>query len=158
MIKVLESNSLNDSFIDINFISNISINDRLTFNKKDIYYFGNYNEMELYKIKEKLIKNKKNIKNAVEKGIKFIICGNSCEIFNNNFNINDINLFTQYNNNNFKYHHNKLKFKKRKKENKIKTIYNLNDTITTSNFKYKNLIFIENEKYIYNTIKKIQNN
>ena len=37
MIKVLEKDFLNDKFIDNNFTSNIKLNDKLNFNKNNIY-------------------------------------------------------------------------------------------------------------------------
>ena len=102
MIKVLEKDFLNDSFIIKEFADNISIKDNFKFNSNNIYYFGNYKEDKLNTIKKKIINNKKSIKNAIEKGAKFIITGNSVSLFNNNFNINDINLFNLYNEKDFK--------------------------------------------------------
>lgn len=140
MIKVLEKEYLNDCFIEKKFVKNININEKLIFNKINIYYFGNYDKNEIYKIKNKLLKNKKNIINAVEKGIKIIISGNSCELFNNSFEANNINLFTYipiYNKHNCK----------------IKYVDNLKDGIYANNFKYKNLICITNEKNIIKILK-----
>ena len=127
MIKVLEQEYLDDKFLEKNFISNIDINDRLYFSKENIYYFGNYKKEKLEIVKRKINKNKKNIINAVENNIKFIICGNSIELFNNSFNINNIKLFTAYKKNIFT-------------SKKIKKIDNIKRGIDTFNFKYKNLI------------------
>ena len=97
MIKVLEQDYLCDNFINKQFVHNVKKEDKITFSKDDIYYFGNYTKEGLNIIRKKLLKNKRALKNAIEKGIKIIICGNSIEIFNNNFNTCDINLFTCYN-------------------------------------------------------------
>lgn len=129
MIKILEKDLLEDNFIISSFTDNISIDENIYFNKKDIYYFGNYKNEELDKIKKKLIKNKKRIINAVEKNVKFIICGNSIELFNNNFKQNELNLYTNYFN---------------KKDKKIKHISNLKHGINAENFRYKNMICFNN--------------
>jgi len=156
MIKVLEKDFLNDSFIIKEFADNISIKDNFKFNSNNIYYFGNYKEDKLNTIKKKIINNKKSIKNAIEKGAKFIITGNSVSLFNNNFNINDINLFNLYNEKDFKRKNNKLRYKKKKKNNKIYLFNNLN-SISYDNFRYKNLICISNINNINNVIKKVKN-
>ena len=144
MIMVLEKSKLDDSNIKKGLINNISINDKIIFSKENIYYFGNYDERYIKDIRRKLYNNKRNIINAVEKGIKFIICGNSVEIFNNNFNAKDFYLYTSYNKNQFKNKINGIKFKKRYKKNRIINIDNLNSTINSTNFRYKNLICIKN--------------
>ena len=127
MIKIIEKEFLDDNFIIKPFASNININDNIYFSKENVYYFGNYKEDKLNIIKNKVIKNKKRIINAVENGVKFIIHGNSIDIFNNSFKASDINLFTAYDK--------KRLFKK----NQLKNIYNLNIGCDTLNFKYKNL-------------------
>ena len=42
MICVLEKELLEDNFIDKRFIKNINKEERILFNKNNIYYFGNY--------------------------------------------------------------------------------------------------------------------
>lgn len=127
MIKILEKEFLEDNFIIKPFASNININDNIYFSKEHTYYFGNYKKDKLKIIKNKIIKNKKRIINAVENGVKIIIHGNSLEIFNNSFKAKDINLFTAYD-------------KKRLiKKNQFKNISNLSMGCDTLNFKYKNL-------------------
>ena len=102
MIKIIEKEFLNDNFIIKPFAGNINI-------------------------KNKIRKNKKRILNAIEDGVKFVIHGNSIEIFNNSFKKEDINLFTAYD-------------KKRIiKKNKLKIINSLKTGIDTFNFRYKNL-------------------
>ena len=128
MIKVLEKDLLDDDFIIKAFFKNIKLNQKINFNKDCIYYFGNYKENELEKIKRKITNNKKAIKKAVEKGVRIIIHGNSIELFNNSFNHKDINLFTYANN---------------KKGKKIIKVNNLDKVITYPNFRYKNLICIK---------------
>lgn len=128
MIKILEKDFLKDNFIIKPFAENISLKDNIYFSKENIYYFGNYKEEHLNDIKNKIIKNKKRIINAIENNVTFIIHGNSIEIFNNSFKHNDINLFTAYNK--------KRLFNK----NKIVKIDNIKTGIDTLNFKYKNLL------------------
>ena len=128
MIKILEKDFLKDNFIIKPFAENISLKDNIYFSKENIYYFGNYKEEHLNDIKNKIIKNKKRIINAIENNVAFIIHGNSIEIFNNSFKSNDINLFTAYNK--------KRLFNK----NKIVKIDDIKTGIDTLNFKYKNLL------------------
>ena len=128
MIKILEKDFLKDDFIIKPFAENISLKDNIYFSKENIYYFGNYKEEHLNDIKNKIIKNKKRIINAIENNVTFIIHGNSIEIFNNSFKSNDINLFTAYNK--------KRLFNK----NKIVKIDDIKTGIDTLNFKYKNLL------------------
>ena len=153
MIKAIEKDLLEDNFLNTSFINNISINDKINFNLNDIYYFGNYNRDKLNIIKRKINNNKYNIKKAVNRGVKFIITGNSIKLFNNNFNTNDINLFNLYNDSNFKHRRDKLKFKKLKSNYKIKHINDLNNA-NNSNFRYKNLICISDKITIDQVIKK----
>ncbi len=145
MIKVLEKDFLNDKFIDNNFTSNIKLNDKLNFNKNNIYYFGNYDENYIDVIKEKLIKNKKSIIKAINNNIKIILAGNMKEIFNNEFNINGLNLYTCLNC--------KLR-KKIKNYKKIKNINNIDKPFEEVNFRYKNLICVDYEKNILKILKK----
>ena len=128
MIKIIEKELLNDNFIIKPFASNIKINDNIYFSKENIYYFGNYKEDKLEIIKNKIKKNKNRIYKAIENGVKFIIHGNSIEIFNNSFKAKDINLFTAY------------EKKRLIKKRYIKEINNLKKGSDTLNFKYKNLI------------------
>ncbi len=148
MIKIIEKEFLDDDFILKNLTSNIKLNEKIKFNKDDVYYFGNYDVMYVDKIKKKINKNKKSIKNAVEKGIKFLITGNSTELFNNNFSYKDINLFTSYNKKCFK----KNKIKDAKNKKRLIEYNNLNE-IDNENFKYKNLICIKNLSDIDKIIK-----
>ncbi len=153
MIKILEKDFLNDTFINKELASNISLKEKISFSNKNIYYFGNYNTDKLNLIKKKMIKNKKNLIRAIEKGIKFIVCGNSIEIFNNSFKKNDLNIYTSYNPSMFKKRRGNLKIKKGKENTYIKKVNNINKVIESSNFRYKNLICIANEKKINNIIK-----
>lgn len=125
MIKILEKNMLDDNFIINSFTDNICINEPINFNKNDIYYFGNYKKEEIDKINKKLLRNKKRIINAIENNVKFIICGNSIELFNNKFKHNELNIYTNYYS---------------KKNKKIKHVFNLNNGINAENFRYKNMI------------------
>ena len=145
MIKILEKDFLNDKFIDTNFIENIRLNDKLNFNKDNIYYFGNYDEKYVETIKNKLIKNKKNIIRAINNNIKIILAGNTKEIFNNEFNIKGLNLYTCLNC--------KLR-KKIKNYKKIKKVNDINKPFEEINFRYKNLICIDNEKNILSILKR----
>lgn len=144
MIKVIEKDLLNDNFINKQFISNIKKDEKIYFSKNDTYYFGNYTKEGLNIIKKKLLKNKKALKRAIENNIKFIISGNSIELFNNNFNHNDLNIYTCYNEKKFKNKIKGIRFSHFKKNNKLKYIDNISKTIDSENFRYKNLICIEN--------------
>ena len=137
MIKVFEKQLLDDEFIIKQFTSNISLNEK---------------DESLLKIKKKIIRNKKKIINAIENGVKFIICGNSCEIFNNSFDHKGLNLFTCYNPNNFKKKIKGIKIKEKYKDNKIKKVDNIKTAIPSENFLYKNLLCIKNEKIIENIL------
>lgn len=155
MIKVLESSYLKDEFINKNLISNINLTDNISFSKDNIYYFGNYNEDNLELIRKKLLKNKKRIINSIEKGIKFIICGNSFELFNNQFNSKSLNIYTCYDSISFKKKFSKLKIKDKKNNYKIIKVNNLSKVISNANFRYKNLLCIKDEKNIDKIIKKL---
>lgn len=144
MIKVIEEELLDDNFINKQFINNIKKDEKMYFSKDNIYYFGNYKKEAIDIIKKKLLKNKKAIKRAIENNVKFIICGNSTELFNNNFNHKDLNIYTCYNKNNFKSKIKGIKFRYFKKYNKLKYIDNINKTIDSESFRYKNLICIKN--------------
>ena len=137
MICVLEKELLEDNFIDKRFIKNINNEERILFNKNNIYYFGNYKKDSLNIIKEKLLKNKRNIINAIERNIKIIITGNSIDLFNNTFKYKDINLFTAYD-----------------KSKRFKLLNDLKKGLDTYNFKYKKLICFNNIKLINKIIKK----
>lgn len=152
MIKVLEKTLLKDNFINTYLVDNINIYDKINFSLDNIYYFGNYDVDKLSIIRKKINKNKNNILRAIKRGVKFIITGNSISLFNNNFNTKDINLFNSYDDKIFKYKRNKIKFKKEKSNYKIKCINNLN-MADNSNFRYKNLICIKDEKTIDKIIK-----
>lgn len=144
MIKVIEKDLLDDKFINKNLTSNINKDERIYFSKNNIYYFGNYTNEGLNIIKEKLLKNKNALKRAIENNIKFIISGNSIELFNNSFNHNDLNIYTCYNEKNFKSKIKGIRFSHLKKNNKLKYIDNISKTIDSENFRYKNLICIKN--------------
>lgn len=154
MIIALEKKYLDDNFVEKYFLNNLNINDKLIFNKNNIYYFGNYKKENINIIKEKLIKNRKNIIRAIENNVKFIITGNSYDIFNNSFKPNNLNIFTSYNDKMFKNYINKLIIKKDKSNNKLLIINNLNKGINNKNFKYKNFLCVNNPKIIHNLIKK----
>lgn len=148
LIRVIEKDLLEDNFIIKPFAKNISLNESIYFSKNDIYYFGNYKKEALIKIKNKILKNKKRIIKAIENNIRFIVYGNSTEIFNNTFNHNDVNLFTCYNPYEFKKHINRFRLNKKHKDNKIKRVDNINDVITSENFLYKNFLCVKNKKII----------
>lgn len=145
MIKVIEKEYLDDNFIIKPFLHDVKINENISFDKKDTYYFGNYKDEKLDTIRKKVNKNKKRIINAIENGAKFIIYGNSINIFNNSFNHNNINLFTSYNKNGFKNKFGKLIIKKKYKNKNIEIVNNIKNCITSENFRYKNLICIKKE-------------
>lgn len=145
MIKIIEKDFLDDDFIIKPFASNINVNDKLYFSKNNTYYFGNYKEDRLPEIKNKISKNRKRLIRAIENGVRFIIHGNSINIFNNSFKSKDINLFTAYDKKNVKIRFNKLKLTKRKNKN-ILIINDLNDGIDSLNFRYKNLICFKEQK------------
>lgn len=155
MIKIIEKEALDDNFIIKALASNISLHDRICFSKKNIYYFGNYKAEYLNKIKDKLLKNKKSIIKAIESGVKFIICGNSNELFNNQFNRNNLNLYTCFDSSMFKKRLKKLEIKKRKKSDELINVYDLKKSIPSTNFKYKNLLCINNEDDFNKIIKKL---
>lgn len=147
MIKIIEKDFLNDDFILKTFTSNVSINNKINFSKKDVYYFGNYNENKLKEIEKKLINNKKSIINAVEKGVKFLIHGNSIDLFNNSFKHDKLNLFTCYDNRSLKIKKNKIKIKTMYSKS-IKCINSLDEVSDSMNFRYKNLICFMNKNAI----------
>lgn len=144
MIKVIEKDLLEDNFINKKLITNISKEEKIYFSKDNIYYFGNYTNEGLKIIKQKLLKNKNALKRAIENNVKFIISGNSTELFNNTFNHKDLNIYTCYNEKNFKNKIKGIRFNRLKKNNKLKYIDNINKTIDSENFRYKNLICIKN--------------
>lgn len=127
MIKIIEKDFLDDNFIFKAFTTSMSINDKITFKKNNVYYFGNYKQEKLNIIKNKIYKNKKSLLKAIERGVTFIIHGNSIELFNNDFKTTGINLFTAYEEKNI--------FKR-----KTKYVSNLKVGINSLNFRYKNLI------------------
>ena len=139
MIKVIEKDFLDDDFIIKPFTKNINLKDNIYFSKDNIYYFGNYKQDKINDIKEKILKNKKRIINAIEHNITFIIHGNSIDLFNNSFKTKNMNLFTAYDKKTIKKLFKKLKIKKRKNK-KIAIICDLKKGIDTLNFKYKNLL------------------
>ncbi len=157
MIKVLEQEYLNDNFINKKFISNMSIKDKVYFKKGNIYYFGNYKEEKLSEIKNKLNKNKKSLIKAIESGVKFIVCANSFELFNNSFKVEGLNLFTSYNPRMFKSKINKVIIKNDKVKYEIKKVNDLTKVIASQNFMYKNFLCIKNPKIIESIIKRQSN-
>ena len=134
MIKIIEMEYLDDNFINTSFCKNISLNEKITFSKGNIYYFGNYKEDKIELIKKKLIKNRKSLLNAIQNNVKFIISGNSFEMFNNSFKPYDLNIYTNYN--------------KSKHSNKIRYIDDLKKGIEGNVFKYKNLVCVKDTKKI----------
>lgn len=144
MIKVIEKDLLEDNFINKKLITNISKEEKIYFSKDNIYYFGNYTNEGLKIIKQKLLKNKKAIKKAIENNIKFIISGNSIDIFNNSFNHKDLNIYTCYNEKNFKNKIKGIKFRYFKRYNKLKHVSDLNNCVDSENFRYKNLVCAKN--------------
>lgn len=154
MIKVLEKDYLEDSYIKNQFIQNLKLEEKINFSKNSIYYFGNYKKDKLELIKNKILKNKKSLIKAIENNVKIIICGNSYELFNNNFNHKDLNLFTVYNPKMFKKRIKKIKVKKDCNDNSIKRVDSLNKAIDSNNFKYKNLLCVKDPYLIDKIIKK----
>lgn len=140
MIKIIEKDYLEDSFINTCFCKNICLNEKIIFSKDNIYYFGNYRKDKINLIKNKLIKNRKNLLNAIQNNVKFIISGNSFEMFNNSFKVSDLNIYTSYS--------------KNKYSNKIIYVDDLKKGIKGNIFKYKNLVCIENTNKINKVIKK----
>ena len=153
MIKIIEKELLDDKFIIKPFASNINLNDNIHFSKDNIYYFGNYKKESLNKIKNKLMKNKRRLIKAIELGVRFIICGNSMELFNNQFNTSSLNIYTCFDETKFKKRFKKLKIKNKRCNNKMLNVYDLKKGIPCPNFKYKNLLCIKNENSIDKIIK-----
>ena len=147
MIYVLKKDYLDDDFILKEFTNNIDINKNIYFNKKDIYYFGNYKEDKLNIIEKKLIRNKTNIINAIEKGCKILIYGNSIDLFNNHFNHKKLNIFTCYDDKSLRIRKNNIKIKN-KYSNYITNINDINKPINNTNFRYKNLLCFKNKNAI----------
>ncbi len=158
MIKVFEKDYLDDTLIKNYRASNIGINDRINFNSKDIYYFGNYQQDKLKYIRKKLIRNYKNIKRAVERKTKIIITGNSCNLFNSTFKSgSSISLFVAYDPKRFK----RAKLSRfirinQVRKTEIKKIGSLNGVISSENFFYKNLYYIDDSKNVIDVIKKLK--
>lgn len=148
LIKVIEKELLEDEFIIKSFVNNVKLNEPIYFSKDNIYYFGNYKNDSLAKIENKLINNKKRIIKAIENGVKFIVCGNSVDLFNNSFNHKELNLFTCYNPNGFKKAIKGIKVKQKYKHNKIKKVNNIKEVIPSENFLYRNFLCVRNEKII----------
>ncbi len=148
MIKIIEKELLDDEFIIKPLAKNISLNETIYFSKNDVYYFGNYKKDAIIRIKNKLIKNKKRIIKAIEKNVRFIVSGNSYEIFNNSFKHNGLNLFTSYNPYNFKKKIKGIKIKEKYKNNKIKKVSNIKNVIPSENFLYKNLLCIKDNNIL----------
>ena len=61
-------------------ITNLTINDKIDFNKYDIYYIGCGSESNQLLVINDLIKYKNKIKNAIENGKHFLFTGNSYEL------------------------------------------------------------------------------
>ena len=61
-------------------VVNLSINDKIDFNKYDIYYIGCGSEENQLLVIEDILKYKDKIKNAIEAGKHFIFTGNSYEL------------------------------------------------------------------------------
>lgn len=154
MLKVLEKDYLEDNYIKNEFTQNLKLDEKINFSKNSIYYFGNYQKDKLELIKNKLLKNKKSLIKAIENNVKFIICGNSYELFNNSFNHKNLNLFTVYNPKMFKKSIGKIKVKNDYNDTSIKMVDNLDKAISANNFKYKNLLCIKDSKLIDKIIKK----
>ena len=154
MIKILEKDFLDDDFINKSFAENIHLNDKIYFSKDNIYYFGNYKQDKLPLIKEKLLRNKKSLISAIENKIKFIICANSIELFNNTFKKEDLNIYTMYSPFMFKKRFKKLVIKRNRNNIDLINVKNLEKVISANNFRYKNLICISDEKLINEIIKK----
>ena len=80
----------------------LSINDKIDFNKYDIYYIGCGTEDNLLLVISDLLKYKEKIKNAIENGKYFIFTGNSYELLGkyiektNKDKIECLNLFDFY--------------------------------------------------------------
>ena len=83
-------------------VDNLSIGDKINFNKYDIYYMGCGTEENQLIVLEDLIKYKNEIKNAIENGKHFIFTGNSYELLGkyiektNGEKIDALNLFDFY--------------------------------------------------------------
>lgn len=158
MIKVFEKDFLDDTLIKHYRASNIGIKERINFNSKDIYYFGNYQEDKLNKVRKKIIGNYKNIKRAIERKAKIIVTGNSCNLFNSTFKPGkSISLFIAYDPKKFR----RAKLSRFIRINKvrkteIKKIYSLDEIIDSENFSYKNLYYIDDSKNVNVAIKKLK--
>ena len=62
---------------------NLSINDKIDFNKYDIYYIGCGSEYNQKLVINDILKYKEQIKNSIENGKHFIFTGNSYELLGN---------------------------------------------------------------------------
>ena len=61
-------------------VTNLSIDDKIDFNKYDIYYMGSGSEHNQLLVIEDLLKYKDKFKNAIENNKHIILTGNSYEI------------------------------------------------------------------------------
>ena len=81
---------------------NLSINDKIDFNKYDIYYIGCGSETNQQLVINDIIKYKEEIKKAIENEKHFILTGNSIELLGkyiektNNEKINTLSIFDFY--------------------------------------------------------------
>ena len=83
-------------------VHNLTVGDKINFNKYDVYYIGCGSEENQLIVIEDIMKYKDDIKNAIENGKHFIFTGNSYELLGNyietkdNKNIETLGLFDFY--------------------------------------------------------------
>ena len=65
--------------VDVN-VDNLTINDKIDFNKYDIFFMGMGSEDNQELVREDILKYKKDIKKSIEDGKVFILTGNSYEL------------------------------------------------------------------------------
>ena len=95
LVKAFDDQDMNS------VVDNLSINDKIDFNKYDIYYMGSGTEDNQRIVIEDILKYKDDIVKSIENGKHFIFTGNSYELLGKYIEINDekvntLNIFNYY--------------------------------------------------------------